>query len=188
MKIFWGSSFLIASVFALLAACAPLPWANSPQARSSTPAFSQHAEAYQVVDLDWVDQARQREVPVRLYLPKGSSLSKPVPLVISLHGAGHWGAAQREITRWDAVADREGFVVVYPSGGTGSGPRVWRAVTDGPAPTQDVVFISDLIDKLSADYNIDPARIYANGVSNGAGMSLRMAELVSNPVFPRNGS
>ncbi|HSD37295.1 MAG TPA: alpha/beta hydrolase-fold protein [Rhodocyclaceae bacterium] len=88
MKIFWGSSFFIASVFALLAACAPLPWANSPQARSTTPAFSQHAEAYEVVDLDWIDQARQREVPVRLYLPKTSSAGKPVPLVLFSHGMG----------------------------------------------------------------------------------------------------
>jgi predicted dienelactone hydrolase len=88
MKIIWGSGLLIASVFALLAACAPLPWANSPQATSSTPAFSQHAEAYDVVDLDWVDQKRQREVPVRLYLPKASSAGKPVPLVLFSHGMG----------------------------------------------------------------------------------------------------
>jgi pimeloyl-ACP methyl ester carboxylesterase len=91
MKIFWGSGLLIASVFALLAACAPLPWANSPQATSSTPAFSQHAAAYEVVDLDWFDKTRQRAVPVRLYMPRAASASVTsarVPLVLFSHGMG----------------------------------------------------------------------------------------------------
>jgi predicted dienelactone hydrolase len=36
-------------------------------------------------DLDWLDEARQRAVPVRLYWPEGS---KPVPLVVFSHGIG----------------------------------------------------------------------------------------------------
>jgi polyhydroxybutyrate depolymerase len=116
-----------------------------------------------------------------LHVPASYDPSKPAPLVISLHGAGLWGAAQRDISRWNAVADREGFIVVYPSG-TGNGPRVWRTVIEGPGLTRDVVFISDLIDKLSADYNIDPARIYANGLSNGGGMSFALSCTLSNRI------
>jgi predicted dienelactone hydrolase len=37
------------------------------------------------LDLDWLDVARQRAVPVRLYWPEGS---KPVPLVVFSHGIG----------------------------------------------------------------------------------------------------
>jgi polyhydroxybutyrate depolymerase len=40
---------------------------------------------------------------------------------------------------------------------------------------QDVRFISDLIDKLEAEYNIDPNRIYANGMSNGGGMAFALS-------------
>jgi polyhydroxybutyrate depolymerase len=40
---------------------------------------------------------------------------------------------------------------------------------------EDVTFISDLIDKLESEYNIDPTRIYANGLSNGGGMSYLLA-------------
>jgi len=36
-------------------------------------------------DLDWIDESRQRAVPVRLYWPEGS---KPVPLVVVSHGIG----------------------------------------------------------------------------------------------------
>ena len=117
-----------------------------------------------------------------LHVPASYDRKKPAPLVISLHGAGLWGAAQREISQWDAVADREGFIVVYPSGRKGSGPRVWHAVIEDTGLTRDVTFISDLIDKLSAEYNIDPARIYANGVSNGGGMSFVLSCTLSNRI------
>jgi polyhydroxybutyrate depolymerase len=39
----------------------------------------------------------------------------------------------------------------------------------------DVTFISDLIDMLEAEYNIDPTRIYADGLSNGGGMSFAVS-------------
>ena len=95
---------------------------------------------------------------------------RPTPLVISMHGAILWGAAQQEISQWDRVADREGFIVVYPSGVSGEGPIHWEATPSGES-SRDVAFIGDLIDELGRTYDIDPARIYANGLSNGGGMS-----------------
>jgi polyhydroxybutyrate depolymerase len=115
-----------------------------------------------------------------LHVPPSYNGSRPVPLVISLHGAGLWGAGQQEISRWNAVADREGFIVVYPSGLASGGPRVWRLA--GPGLTRDVTFISDLIDKLSVDYNIDRSRIYANGLSNGGGMSFVLSCTIGDRI------
>jgi hypothetical protein len=61
-------------------------------------------------------------------------------------------------SRWNDLADEHGFLIVCPSG---SGfPRVWPRYPDSLEP--DVGFISDLIDKLEADYNIDPTPIYAD--------------------------
>ena len=105
-----------------------------------------------------------------LYVPKSYDRSRPTPLVISMHGAGLWGASQRDISRWNDLADRKGFIVVYPSGVGGKGVRVWRA-EPGDGLTKDVRFISELIDTLSRSYNIDSTRVYANGLSNGGGMS-----------------
>ena len=104
-----------------------------------------------------------------VYVPKSYDRAKPAPLVISLHGAAGWPRQQMELSRWNELADREGFLVVYPSGTTGGGPRVWRM--GGAGEKRDVRFISDLIDQLRKTYNIDPRRIYANGLSNGGGMS-----------------
>ena len=39
-------------------------------------------------ELDWADAARQRPVPVRLYLPAKASVARPVPLVVFSHGIG----------------------------------------------------------------------------------------------------
>jgi len=116
-----------------------------------------------------------------LYVPKTYHPSKPAPLVISLHPAASWPALQMELSRWNEVADEHGFIVVYPSG-TGlfgtrpwrpRSPRIWRV-----APRRverDITFISDLIDKLETDYNIDPTRIYADGASNGGGMAFAVS-------------
>jgi polyhydroxybutyrate depolymerase len=116
-----------------------------------------------------------------LHVPASYDRARPTPLVISLHGGGLWGAAQKEISQWNAVADREGFIVVYPSGARGNGPGAWRDAIEREG-SEDVTFISDLIDRLSADYNIDPERIYANGLSNGGGMAFVLSCTLSNRI------
>ena len=116
-----------------------------------------------------------------LHVPKSYDAAKPTPLIISMHGAALWGAAQRDISQWDRVADREGLIVVYPSGSDRSVPRVWH-VDHGSGLAVDVRFISELIDTLSAHYNIDPNRIYANGLSNGGGMSFVLSCTLSHRI------
>ena len=98
-----------------------------------------------------------------------------------MHAAGLWPAAQMEISRWNELADRQGFIVVYPSGAKSSGPRIFH-VDKGPARMRDVRFISELIDKLEATYNIDPRRIYANGLSNGGGMAFVLSCTMSDRI------
>src|SRR5207237_10129507 len=103
----------------------------------------------------FMSSGRKREY--LLYVPQSYDRAKPAPLVISLHGAGLWGAAQKETSQWNRVADAHGFIVVYPSGEAGAGPRVWHEGDGGEAgPSRDVRFISELIDTLEAAYNIDP--------------------------------
>jgi len=116
-----------------------------------------------------------------LYVPRSYDRAKPTPLVISMHAAGLWGASQRDISRWNDLADAKGFIVVYPSGVGGKGVRIWRAES-GEGLKKDVGFISALIDTLEASYNIDPTRIYANGLSNGGGMSFALSCTLSHRI------
>ena len=116
-----------------------------------------------------------------LYVPKSYDRSRPTPLVISMHAAAMWPAAQMETSQWNKVAESEGFIAVYPSGIGGGGPRIWHA-DGGGRLIRDVRFISDLIDALKAAYNIDPARIYANGLSNGGGMAFVLSCTLSDRI------
>jgi polyhydroxybutyrate depolymerase len=116
-----------------------------------------------------------------LYVPRSYDRTKPTPLVISMHAAALWGAAQKETSQWNKVAERQGFIVVYPSGTGGGGPRIWH-VDRGAGPVRDVRFISELIDTLEAAYNIDPTRIYANGLSNGGGMAFVLSCTLSDRI------
>jgi len=103
-----------------------------------------------------------------LYVPPSYDRAKPTPLVISMHGAAGWPAQQMNLSRWNWLAESQGFIVVYPSGS--DVPKIWH-VDRGAGLVQDVTFISALIDTLEAAYNIDRTRIYANGMSIGGGMA-----------------
>ena len=124
-----------------------------------------------------VSSGRTREY--LLYVPRSYDRAKPTPLVISLHGASVWPAQQMNLSRWNRLADEQGFIVVYPSG---SGmPKVWK-VGRGAGLMRDVRFIAALIDTLEANYNIDPTRIYANGISNGGGMTFVLSCTLSDRI------
>ena len=127
-----------------------------------------------------VSSGQEREFLV--HVPGSYDAGRPTPLVISLHGGAMWPAAQMATSQWTRVADAEGFIVVFPSGTVGDGPRHWNA-NRGPRTTTDVTFIADLIDHLQATYHIDPARVYADGLSNGGGMafvlSCQLAERIA---------
>ncbi len=127
----------------------------------------------------FISSGRKREY--LLYVPRSYDRSKPAALVISLHGASLWGAAQKETSQWNRVADAHGFIVVYPSGEGGGGPRVWHEGGEA-GPSRDVRFISELIDTLEARYNIDRRMIYANGLSNGGGMSFVLSCTLSDRI------
>jgi polyhydroxybutyrate depolymerase len=109
-----------------------------------------------------------------LYVPSTYDPATPTPLVLSIHGFASWPANQMEVSQWNELADEHGFIVAYPSG-TGF-PKRWN--TRGPADqnsVDDVAFLSELMDTLSLQFNVDPQRIYVNGLSNGGGMSNALA-------------
>lgn len=117
-----------------------------------------------------------------LYVPESYDAAKPAPLVITIHGFAQWPAHQAHISHWNNLADEYGFIVVYPEG-TGF-PKRWRAgQTEGESdPAIEIRFFNDLIDKLESEYSIDPARVYANGLSNGGGMSYVLGCLLSERI------
>jgi polyhydroxybutyrate depolymerase len=113
-----------------------------------------------------------------LHVPPSYQGNTAVPLVINLHGLNSNSGQQENLTGMSVKADREGFIVLYPDGLDGQ----WNT---GPGATgqADQQFFRDLITTLQSQYNIDPKRIYATGISNGGGMTNRlgcdMADLIA---------
>ena len=108
-----------------------------------------------------------------LYVPPGYDPAQPAPLVVSLHGYLLNPDVQAAISGWHELADREGFIVAYMQGT--SYPRRWNAGdTWSAGEVDDVQFFRDLVDDLSDLVAVDRSRVYANGFSNGGGMSVRI--------------
>ncbi len=106
----------------------------------------------------------------RLHIPS-TYQGNPVPLVINLHGYNSNAEQQERVSQMSVKADQMGFIVVHPEG-LGS-PQTWHVGSRAEADA-DLQFISDLIHHLQSQFNIDRARIYATGISNGAQMTDRL--------------
>jgi polyhydroxybutyrate depolymerase len=93
--------------------------------------------------------------------------------VLSFHGFGSNARQQETYSGFVEIAEREGFVLATPDGT--NRPQRWyiygrweRGYVD------DFAFTEDLIDEVSALVCIDPARVYATGISNGGAMSAQL--------------
>lgn len=113
----------------------------------------------------------------RLHVPNGAAPEGRVPLVLVFHGGGGTALGMERESGFSALADREGFIAVYPEGvgrswNDGRGDGSTSAVRQG---IDDVRFVGRLIDVLIAEYRGDPGRVYATGISNGAILSHLLA-------------
>jgi len=97
-----------------------------------------------------------------------------MPMVVSVHGYSETFEWYRDYTVMHEHADTAGFVLVYPLGhgrAWNSGGVDTRTIYD----VDDVGFISEIIDTVHANYNVDLQRVYCCGFSNGGEMTYRLA-------------
>ncbi|HEY5956542.1 MAG TPA: PHB depolymerase family esterase, partial [Polyangiaceae bacterium] len=110
-----------------------------------------------------------------VHVPTGLASGKPLSLVIDLHGASGSGASQQSQSGWGSIADRSGFLVVYPDGIDG----YWNVDdtccgTAGSQKIDDVGFLKAIVAQLAKETCIDASRIFVTGFSNGGGLTHRM--------------
>ncbi|NWG46875.1 MAG: hypothetical protein HXY25_10065 [Alphaproteobacteria bacterium] len=122
-----------------------------------------------------------------LYFEPSSLGTTARPLVIALHGSnGSASGMQDNVTefRFDELAETDKWLVAYPDGTEVDGKGRWNdcRITSNNPTTDDVLFISDLIDYFEANYNIDSDRIYVAGHSNGSMMAHRLALELSDRI------
>ena len=146
-----------------------------------------------------------------LHIPTTYDCHVPAPVVLALHGGGSNKQVMRALTCpngdpnnpscLDNLADREGFIVVYPDG-TGFSTRRTFNATSRAAGAQsealsayacvsglacetgvdDISYFNDLLDDLGRVVNVDERRVFATGISNGAAMAHRLGCELSDRI------
>jgi poly(hydroxyalkanoate) depolymerase family esterase len=100
-----------------------------------------------------------------------------MPLLVMLHGCTQSIDEFAEGTRMNVLADRFGFAVVYPEQSKHvHSHRCWHwydaSDSAGGAEARAVV---SLVDALVAQHGFDSERVYAAGISAGAGLTMLLA-------------
>lgn len=117
----------------------------------------------------------------KIYIPAVYNGSLPVPLVFNFHGYGSNYMEQEQYGDFRAIADTANFIIVHPNGTPDNfGTMAWNTFDN--SSTNDLGFISNLIDSLRLIYNIDTTAIYSTGMSNGGFMSYELACQLSHRI------
>lgn len=118
-----------------------------------------------------------------VHVPPSYDPGRPTPVVLAFHSAAMNGAGMARFCGLNEKADRSGFLVVYPNG-TGATPFLlyWDAGGVRGRPSDDVGYVAKLLDDLATFANVDPKRVYATGMSNGAMMCYRLAAELSERI------
>jgi polyhydroxybutyrate depolymerase len=104
--------------------------------------------------------------PYLLHAPAG--LSGPaVPLLLSMHPLTFTASQQESSTGWSGFADSNNFIVAYPQG-------IWNA-WNYSAGSYDVTYLRNVVSDIHGTWCVDSKRIFSDGWSAGAVMSMRLA-------------
>jgi acetylxylan esterase len=107
---------------------------------------------------------------MHLYVP--NNVAPRPAILVAVHYCTGSGPAFYSGTQYASLADRYGYIVIYPSATRSS--KCWDV--SSPAALRrgggsDPVGIMSMVDYVKQRYNADPARIFATGTSSGAMMT-----------------
>lgn len=120
-----------------------------------------------------------------IYIPEDIQNISPVSLLFGLHGYTSRAIWFLGYSNFQEIADIEKFIVIYPQGSilTATGETHWNVGGwTNSSTTDDIDFISSLIDWAADNYNVDLNRVYSTGMSNGGYMSYHLACNLSDKI------
>ncbi|MGF1532749.1 MAG: alpha/beta hydrolase family esterase [Bernardetiaceae bacterium] len=125
-----------------------------------------------------------------LYIPENPTNA---PLVILFHGNGGDFDAMLGLTGvkapykvWLNLAQLQNLIIAVPNGNLGSNnSRGWndcRSDNQTNPTSDDVLFVSELIDFISTKYQSDNTKVFAVGTSNGGIFVQRLADEIPHKI------
>ncbi len=103
-----------------------------------------------------------------------------MPVVLAFHGGGGNPEAFVTMTGFNDLADRQGFIVVYPAGSGATARRLsWNILLSETYATSknvdDIGYVKALLNSVEKYFKVDTKRIYAAGFSQGGMLCYRLA-------------
>jgi poly(hydroxyalkanoate) depolymerase family esterase len=102
-------------------------------------------------------------------------------IVVAMHGCGGSGPGFYSGSEFASLANRRGFIVIYPSAqqqaGFGKCFDTWSAAAKQRGGGSDPVSIVSMVTYVQQRYNGDPNRVYATGSSSGGMMTQHVLAL-----------
>jgi poly(hydroxyalkanoate) depolymerase family esterase len=113
----------------------------------------------------------------KLYVPASYSIaaSETVPIVVMLHGCTQSPDDFAAGTRMNALADRHGFLVIYPTqAARANGSRCWNwfRPEDQTRDSGEPSLIAGITREVAGTHRVDERRIFVAGMSAGAAMAV----------------
>lgn len=134
-------------------------------------------------DVDCVFSARaydrSRKRLYRVHLPPGYRRNASLPVVMVLHGCEQSHDDIQRISRFDQLADKHGFIVVYPFITSYSLPRhsncwgFWLR-NETRAGRGEVEDLWQILREVQEKYDADADRLYVTGLSSGGAMAIAL--------------
>src|SRR3954463_14409277 len=116
---------------------------------------------------------------MHIYVPDSHPANPAI--VVAMHGCGGSGPGFYSGSEFASLADRYGFVVIYPSAeqqaGFGKCFDTWSAASKVRGGGSDPVSIVSMVTYAEQHYGGDPNRVYATGSSSGGMMTDEMLAL-----------
>jgi poly(hydroxyalkanoate) depolymerase family esterase len=106
------------------------------------------------------------------YIP--AQLSTPAPLVVVMHGCTQNARDFADESGWIRLADKLGLAMVLPEQQSSNNSKNcfnWFQQGDNSRDQGEALSIKQMIDKMKADHNIDPKRVFVTGLSAGGAMT-----------------
>lgn len=110
------------------------------------------------------------------YVPKQGHA--PYPVIILFHGGGSKASAMPRFTGMSKLAEENGFIALYPQGIN----KHWNDGRPTTSTVDDVAFVQKILEETNTRYTIDPSRVFAAGISNGAIFSHALACRASGTI------
>ena len=119
-------------------------------------------------------------------LPSDYTDNESYPLVVDMHGYTGTNYNMYNYSDWNRISEEYGVIIAYPQGHENSWNAGWCCGVAHDIGIDDVGFILQMIEQISANYSINDSKIYASGHSNGCAMTQKLANEASH-VFAAGG-